>query len=398
MSALRFVSAASLIVALLWSSNVARGQTNSLTEPLAPCPFTKDQIENPPKREVKIEQLAEPHKIKFDRPYPWLAEQKFVVLVRLELPPPDTSNRSSLEYPDLLPRLEYLEDTKILTGVRSGSGVPLRTSFAGLLKGTPDDLVPKEAREYFQSPEVDRGFVTVQGINTERRAWYGQRQEPDVENGKPMLHIWMYGKTVEECEQRARALLTLLDYGFSRTIQSEQFKQRTNYAEGLTKHQATVRALNDELQTLKKSLQDYADLNNDMLTGLQLQQREAEIALAGVKARLAAADRLLAAADKEGATQRRRDQLLETKLAAELDSADWEARQAKAMELVGKVKTRVELTTKLATAERQLPGVQQAARHYRDSALRLDQELRRHAPLPVVDQKILIRPIEWSTP
>jgi hypothetical protein len=376
-------------------SNSASAQLPPVTEGLPSAPLTNEQIENPPKREIKIELLTEPLKRTFNGRYATLAEQRFMATLQFALPELVSGDPRAVDSSHKLYALQYLGDAMLLSPSRSGSSRTLRESFARFIKETPEDRLPQEARDFFTAEEVNFGFVIVGGINTsDFRLSSRERESGD---GKAMLDIRVLGKTAEQCEQRARALVTMFDYGFSRPLQREILARRDEQAVKFTNYQQDYLRIGEEASALTKSLAAYADLSNEMLTGLQLQQRESEIALAGVKSRLAACEKALAKA-QEGASRERTNQIEAAKLAAEFDAADWEARHAKATELVTRVKARIDVSEKLAAANTRLPELRGYLRSYRSTVQRHDRDLLRHAPLPLVDGKIVIQPLEWATP
>lgn len=382
-------------VVLLMLGNSAAAQAPAPMEALPAAPLTKEQIDNPPAREIKVEVLTEPLKRTFNGRYASLAEQRFMATLQFALPELANGDPSAVDRSHKLYSLQYLGDAMLLSPSRSGSSRTLRESFARFIKETPEDRLPKDARDFFTAEEVNFGFVLVGGINTSD--FRLSSREREAGDGKAMLDIRVLGKTAEQCEQRARALVTMLDYGFSRPLQSEILARRQTQAENFARSQQGYLRTSEEIPTLTKSLAAYADLSNEMLTGLQLQQREAEIALAGVKSRLAACEKALAKA-QDGSNRERTNQIEAAKLAAELDAADWEARHAKASELVTRVKARIDLSEQLASATRTLPQQRTSLYSYRSSVERLDRDLLRHAFLPLVDGKIVIQPLEWVTP
>ena len=99
---------------------------------------------------------------------------------------------------------------------------------------------------------------------------------------------------------------------------------------------------------IQDELKSYLDFTPDMLSNLRVQQLQLDVDLAGVKARIAACERLLA---QPALKADRRNQIEDLKVAAEIEFSGFEARLAKSNEFIGKVKTKIELLSKLSSAD-----------------------------------------------
>jgi hypothetical protein len=126
---------------------------------------------------------------------------------------------------------------------------------------------------------------------------------------------------------------------------------------------------------------------------LRVQQLQLDVDLAGVKARIAACDRLLS-----GTTLKpeRRSQVEDLKVAAEIEFSGFEARLTKSNEIIGKVKTKVDLLSKLSTAQRSAQRSGGTVQQLEEQIKSIDVAIRAYAPLPLVDNKVIIQPLEWT--
>jgi hypothetical protein len=380
------------VVSLASMVPLGRAQAPAITEPLPAPPLTKERIDNPPARELKVEQLSEPLKRPLNRPQPALVEQKYVAIVQLQLPVVERDYSSIVHSSHRLYDLQRLGNTFLLApSGGSFNDEPLSTQLSRLMEEIPEDAVPKADQDFFRSAEVDIGFVKLSNNVSGR---FSSTRDANAAS-KPFQQFQILGKTAQECEQRSRALLTILDHGFSRPLQLELLARRSEQAEVFAKRQEDYLRTKDTIPALQKSLEEYSDLSNDMQTGLRLQQREAEIKIAGTKARLAACEKLLT--QKDHPPERAR--LIEnSKTAAEIELADLEAQHAKAIELVAKVNARIGLSAQLEQASKSVPDMANSLNNRLQTLLRIDRDILRHAPLPLVEAKIVIRPVEWTSP
>jgi hypothetical protein len=115
--------------------------------------------------------------------------------------------------------------------------------------------------------------------------------------------------------------------------------------------------------------------------------------LAGVKARIAACDRLLANAALK---PERRSQIEDLKVTAEIEFAGFEARLTKSNEIISRLKTKVDLLSKLTTAEAEQKKARSKSGYLEEEIRFIDAAIRAYAPLALVDNKITIQPLEWT--
>ena len=153
--------------------------------------------------------------------------------------------------------------------------------------------------------------------------------------------------------------------------------------------EATQRSMNVTQEELKA----YADFTPDMLSILRVQQLQLDVDLAGVKARIAACERLLA---QPALKAERRNQIEDIKVAAEIELSGFEARRTKSNEFIGKVKTKVDLLNKFSTAEVSLANAPITIGGLEEQIKTIDAAIRAYAPLPLVDNKVVVQPLEWT--
>jgi hypothetical protein len=228
------------------------------------------------------------------------------------------------------------------------------------------------------------GFLNGNGTTT--------RYAADGENSVRYRALSVLGATPEQAEQRAKALLTILDQGFSRPSQIALFKLREQACEQFRDSQQKAEAAEKEHQSMVAELKQYADFPNDTLTGLRVQLFQWEAELAGLQAKVEACDKLLAA----GPAAERRKQIEEAKVAAQIELAGCEARRAKSASFIAKVKQREEVASKTNAASGSLASAQRAQSQITARIKRIDEELATFAPVHLVDDTVIIQPVEWT--
>ena len=349
--------------------------------------LTEEKLNNPPKREIKLERQKEPLKRKLFKPDPKLFEQKFVA--RLELKTPENGGNfvlnSSLfgdsaphpfigQYPLLFPQNSSYSDYSKLS-----AGESIKRMIQFLPAGEP---IAKEELDFFADPQTLGGVLSYTIIpgsdpRVPPRGWA----------------FFALGVTPEEAERRANAFLTLLDQGAFRPIQLTLFKTREplcvqlrDQRKALEKAQRTINVAQDELKS-------YVDFTPDMLSNLRVQQLQLDVELAGVKARIATCEKFLAQASLK---TERRNQIEDLKVAAEIEFSGFEARRAKSEEIIGKVKTKTELLSKSSNANFYRETARKRIRDLEEQIRNLDAAIRAYAPLPLVDNKVVVQPLEWT--
>jgi hypothetical protein len=357
----------------------------------------KERLANPPSREPKIEKPAEPYKLSLKNVGPQWIAQKYVAIVRVEFPEADTipnyrRDTSATRHtvnpasePQLSQILQNDQELTLLQSLPDGRaiiapkyGVPFgeirASNFKRLVKNTPENRRPGQAEiDYFVG---DTPFT-----------WSFSHQKTDY--GEFLIAA----PTAELAERRARALLTLLDQGFSRTLQLALYEKLGEQCKYLKEVQEKVDENTSNVQQVAKELQHYAGFNTEMLAPLRLQQLQLEIDLAGVKARIAGCDTLQK--ETEGNAERW-NQIQALKTAAKIEMLAIEARQAKAAEFLTKVKEANQHASKQAQAKAQLQASFNNYRHTANQIAKIHEEIRWFAPLPLVDDKIIVQPLEFT--
>jgi len=343
--------------------------------------LTEEKLNNPPKREIKFEHLKEPAKQKLPKADPKLFEQKYVATFRLEVPTTGPRYANSIHNNDgETAKLQFLGRSFLIFPQAQGDGGSLSESFARMSKGLPADVAhSQEERELLTKPEgiVEMLTITAAPGTARSRSW----------------SFTLLGTTPEQIELRSKALLILLDQGACRPIQLAIFKKREPLCVQLRDQRKAVEKTQRTMNVVEDAMKSYVDFTPDMLPNLRVQQLQLDVDLAGVKARIAACERLLAGAALK---PERRSQVEDLKVAAEIEFSGFEARRTKSEEFINKVKTKTDLHSKLFAAQSRLTNDRQVVENTEQQIRNLDAAIRAYAPLPLVDNKVVIQPLEWT--
>ncbi len=345
--------------------------------------LTEEKLNNPPKREIKFERLTEPLKRKLTKPDPKLFEQKYVARFDLELPDNGSYYAQVMARDVSVAQLSQLDERFLIAPDHASGPNSVSESFVRMIKALPTDGSPAKAeREFFANPEtgVMLDFIPV---------W-----APDQ---KPSRYsTWSFtilGSTPEQLELRCKALLTILDQGACRSIQLSIFKKREPLCVQLREQRKATEASLRTWNSVQEQMKSYANLTPDMLSGLRVQQLQLEVDLAGVKARIAACERLLA---QPALKPERRSQIEDVKVSAEIEFSGFEARRTKSDEFIGKVTTKIDLLNKLSTIEDNRKAALDKVRAWEREIKKIDAAIHAYAPLPLVDNKVTVQPLEWT--
>jgi hypothetical protein len=407
-----------LLVMALTVGATSRAADPKPAAPPDPCvtDLTLEKLDNPPERKTKYEESKDP----------WVAnlydvkvvDQKYVAFIHIRLPHRTGSPYSSEngdgnfgrvshylsfdEHKELAAlQLVYPTAPLLATRTQDFSRSSADSSFLRrrnelqsigwqrMLAQIPPERQPaKEVQEFFKSQMVayyvffnppGGGFT---GIASRR------------EQGELSVYRTLYvlGATRAEAEARAKALLTILDQGFSRPIQKGLLQIRGEYCQQYRDSQEKVAAAKKEYEALQAEFKEYADFPSDTLAGLRVQLFQWDAELAGLQAKIEACDKLINA----GAAGERAKQIEEAKVAAEIELAGCKARRAKSADFIAKVKRREELTSKRDEASNRWG---RAGSQLHEIAARIqviDEEIETFGPVRVVEDTVSIQPVEWT--
>jgi hypothetical protein len=368
--------------------------------------LTEEKLNNPPKREIKFERPMTPVGRKLPKPDPKLLEQKYAAGFRLSLPANGRRIENFVGRDEEVAQLQFIGESSLLNPAVSSSssmagmsGMP--SGGGGMMPGMPGrsvksvgesirrmirflprgETLTKDERDFFGDPKTTGGMLNI---------------SPYVDSERGVQRYWVFsvlGATPEEAERRAKALLMLMDQGAFRPIQLEIFKKREPLCVQLRDQRRAIETAQHAISAVQDQLKSYVDFTPDMLSNLRVQQLQLDVDLAGVKARIAACDRLLTGNVLKA---ERRSQVEDLKVAAEIELSGFEARLTKSNEFIGKVKTKIDLLTNLSRAESSLNNARGVSESLERQIKKLDEAVGAYAPFPLVEDQIVVHPIEWT--
>jgi hypothetical protein len=350
--------------------------------------LTEEKLNNPPKREIKFERDPVPLKRKLVRPDPKLIEQKFAVSFSLSTP---KNTGGSFVYfyregGDVFYQ-QFVHDNYLVAPSSGQGGIDVDVSNRGwllrLAKFTPKDRLPDEdVLSFLTGEQANQGFINVSSFTEPEPKWY----------------VELLASSPELAQSRAIALLTLIDQGACRAVQVAVFKSREEACAKLRTARIKQAAGKQMAAQINTALAPYEEFTPDMLPNLRVQQMQLDIELAGVKARIAACDRILAKPSGElnKLDGDRRKQVEDLKTTAEIDLSGFTARREKSEEFISKVKKKIELLMQQAVVNSEIAGSTNLIRSLENQIREADRAIKNYAPLPLVDNKITILPLEWT--
>jgi hypothetical protein len=398
--------AVSLSLASTWASEPDESPTIQI--PLA------EQIRNPPRREIRFEHQDVPYAIRLFRADPKLLEQKVVATARVT-------------WPVTTARLRYRSASELhamYSGNASSSTLApidhLRRDRhnASTARGVfiLDMLLAQGSGEYHRRLARDmRDEYSASSLFREALGRVPDGQRPDASSSDYLVsdmvrqdffasqqgdhyELRVLAPDREGAEALAAALLRVLDWGIARPVQMLLWDERTEYLAAMQQLQAELDQIVVQLAAGKQKLDQTQEFDPQGLTDLRTQQWLLQVDISGAKARVEACDRLLAKFDAiTAATAARRDQVLDLKIAAEIDLAGLSAKKLTLDQLVADTKQRQGLLSAYAADEGKKGQLERRMRQFKNSLALIEASLIRFGPLPLVDNRIVTQPIQWTS-
>jgi hypothetical protein len=269
---------------------------------------------------------------------------------------------------------------------------PPAASWQRMLARIPAERQPAEKlQKFFTAAQVQDLVFVDRPRNQSSFGPYGDAEYSD--KGTIAYRAFaILAATPEEAEQRAKALLTILDQGFSRPTQKGLFKMRGELCDQLRESEAKLTAVDKAYQAASEEFKTYSEFPDETLTGLRVQLFQWEAELAGLRSKIEACEKLV----KEETTVEGRKQIQDAKRAAEIELAGCEGRRNKSAEFIAKVKQRREVERKRNEAYQHLDQARDLRKKLSNAVLRIDEEIDMFGPVRLVDDTVIIQPVEWT--
>jgi hypothetical protein len=337
-----------------------------------------------PKRELTFEDKEEPFEITLFAADPEALRQRFVAVVRLEAIQVMRSPRWRLSDPM----------HRVQSSVTGSSGVPEGLLYLLVQNAAPDRLPSPDLVEALtaHTPLYVRDYRRhIRGVPDENR--------PGTSRMEATISFIVLAPTSERVKQLTRAVVTLLDYGFSFPMQRDCLLRKKPEQEKLATLHASLTEIEAEMAGCQKQIEafaEYEDVTQEALNGLITQQRLISVDLAGVRARIAACTKILAGRDRLRPSQV--EQVEQIKITAEIELVGLEARKAAIDLIVGKTTERRELSEKLAGAQVRAASVEKRIDSAQSRIEEFQSARQRYEPLSIEGGVIPVHPIKWMSP
>lgn len=330
-----------------------------------------------PEREIQFEHTEAEHQLKLFRADPKLLEQKYSAVVRFEFAEDPKSGYLSLVPPDLRDILNY-GGMPLFRIPASRTPLSPEDFFRRLMERLPDEKTPSgETVEFFTGEEPGAGYVQL-----------------NVAHAPSSLEFRILAPTAELAQQRAEALVKLLDYGLTQPIQSRLRHEKRQLQEEVTGYEERIEEAQERVAEYQQQLQDTESISAEELSALKTQQRLLAVDLAGTKARIQAADKLLS--DRRPLSETRIDRIENVKITAEIELAGLSGRQKTLNEMIEQAEQRLELVGKMRDASVQIRRAEVKKSEVNKRIRIFNEAVELFGPLPLHEGKIVIQPIQWG--
>ncbi len=375
---------------------------------VGPSEWTAEKINAIPKRDVEFLEASEVLKSTSSRHDPYL-DAKLVAVFNAEVPPQGkvtsdiNRNHFNRQYPPLFsPEHDKTYAVRLTSGANSDAflghyfGSKLdsnanqwslfaKRTLKPVIEQLPADTLSQEELAYVSSPTVLETFFIRQEqhqVNEE-----GKFIGPTEQKKASFI---VYGDSPEETKQRVLALLKLIDYGYTRPLQLALASDRQVQLERLQYLSKQLQLSANERLALQEESKGIAKLSTEELNvDLQSLKFQAEVEIASCNARLAAYKQKLADLPSDSP---RVQQLEGFQTSVEIELIGHQVRAAKIKEQMDKVAAAKSIDQRLKDSAQKIKSLSKETNYVLDAVQAFDTELRRYAPLKVVDNKIKLRP------
>lgn len=227
------------------------------------------------------------------------------------------------------------------------------------------------------------------------------RLEAGAEDDKYLIQFTILAPTPERAKELVQGLLSLYDFGVFYPLQREALAVKRVYEKRLPEDRAGLKKPQDELAGWDKQLaglKEFEDITQEALVDFIAQQRLISVDMQGVKARIAACNKILESGMKRRLTPSRVEQLETLKITAEIELVGLAARKEALEDLVKKGQERKEVSAKRVHARNRVTTLERGISQMLEGITHYEAELKKCVPYPVQDGKVVIRRIKWVPP
>jgi len=379
-----------------------------------------------PVRNIEFVKMDTPYTSDLFRADPMLLEQKFAARFKLlsnaprvprRLPPGGMSVLGSLDGIPMLPwnpreyRSYSTEETRPRASTSPLLISPYRYSLPGtfrarvstsqyfdtLLKLMPEAKRPAAAVMDLLRKQADAGLIFMSKGTTRRTAPVGGgTRTRETFTNHPIWDIVVMAPNEDLAKKLARAMLALWDEGLSRHAQGNALKARAKMVKDLQTVKQDLEK-NVRLEEAKsKSLESMTLIDKSALADFRQRKNLLEVDLAGARARIEAADRLLHTGKTKPST--RYDQIVNLKIAAEIELAGLVAQQKTVAHLIELGEQRAVLAAELKKQTDLVVHHRLQVRLLEAYVAGYDDLLKTYLrPLELIDDRVTICPVKWAS-
>ena len=227
------------------------------------------------------------------------------------------------------------------------------------------------------------------------------RFDAGTEDQKYLSQFTILAPSPERAKELVQGVLSLYDFGGFYPLQRAALAVKGAYQKRLTEQRANLKEAGDALATLEKQLKDlkeFEDITQEALVNFITQQRLISVDMRGVKARINACNKILATGMSRRLAPSRVEQLETLKIAAEIELVGLAARKEALEDIVKKGRERKEVSAKRVQALNRVGALEREVSRILEGITHYEAELKKCAPYPVQDGKVVIRRIKWVPP
>jgi hypothetical protein len=216
------------------------------------------------------------------------------------------------------------------------------------------------------------------------------------------FELTLTAPTAERAKELAQAMLALYDYGYSLAAHQAYADLYEYWKSQLSDELADVKPMQETLAAEEKeleSLKPYEEITSEALASLVSQKQLNIVERAGVLARITACQKILDQIKKNArpfATQAEKAETV--KIAAEIELAGLEAKQAAIDDLVQKSRRRIDLVREVGSLKSNLSDHAGVAMSLEERAEGYKTAIEEKMPFAKVGGKVLVRRIKWEQP
>ncbi|MHC4178717.1 MAG: hypothetical protein ACYSWU_14495 [Planctomycetota bacterium] len=340
-----------------------------------------------PKREFTFDVSEEEQPMAFDASDPKVLEQRYCANVVLIGP----ARLRTVTFGPFAPEAisGYVDAVSRHRALLFGKSKPIPAVLKSALGEMPQERLPSEEivslLRQAGYPYLRRSFVRV---------------DPRTEDDKHLLQLTILAPTPERAKELVQGVLSFYDFGVFYPLQKEALAVIGEYEKRLAEDRASLKGGQDELATLKKqlaNLKEFEDITPAALANFITQQRLISVEMQGVKARIDACNKILGGAGRR-LTPPRVEQLETIKITAEIELVGLAARKKALEEIVKQGRERKEVSAKRVHAQLRVSSLGGEISHVSSGIAHYKAELKKCAPYPFAEEKVVIRRIKWVPP